>query len=161
MPDAGVPLEDGRTAADVEVALRAARTFSAITAESMAQAGDSVTLPQLRVLTLASGAGALNNRQVAAALGVHISNASRICDRLVQVGLLSRRDAPGDRRQVQLTITEAGTRLLDAVTGHRRTVLLQVLDRMTDAQRSAVTDALAAFTAAAEDVLQAPHDHLP
>ena len=155
------PDDHGTTDADVEVALRAARTFAAITAESIAQAGHSVTLPQLRVLTLASSAGALNNRQVAHALGVHISNASRICDRLVQVGLLSRRDAPEDRRQVQLTITEQGTRLLAAVTDHRRTVLLQVLGRLPDAERRAVTVALSAFTAAGEDVLQAPHDHLP
>ena len=146
---------------DVEVALRAARSFSAITAESIAQSGDSVTLPQLRVLTLAAGTTALNNRQVALTLGVHISNASRICDRLVQVGLLSRRDSPADRRQVQLTITEQGTRLLAAVTDHRRLVLSQVLDQLPTERRTALAEALSDFTFAAERVLSTPYAPLP
>src|SRR3954451_6315220 len=127
---------------EVAAVMRAARVFSAVTAESIAQAGDSVTLPQLRVLTLATSVGSLNNSQVATALGVHISNASRICERLVQAGLLSRRDSPSDRRQVELTITERGSGLIRAVTRHRESVFAQVLDQLPHDQRSTVTRAL-------------------
>lgn len=157
------PTGSSRPAVDqeAEVVVRAARVFAAVTAESLAQAGDSVTLPQLRVLTLASGVRALSNSQVAAALGVHISNASRICDRLVQAGLLSRRDSPTDRRQVELTITERGAQMIDAVTGHRRSVFVRVLDQLSDVQRSALGQALDDFTAAAEEVLETPHAYLP
>ena len=148
-------------APEVDVVMRAARVFSAVTAESIAQAGDSVTLPQLRVLTLATSVGSLSNSQVATALGVHISNASRICERLVQAGFLSRRDSPSDRRQVELTITERGSALITAVTRHRESVFAQVLDQLPQDQRSAVTQALASFAAAAEPVLRNPHAYLP
>ena len=72
-----------------------------------------------RVLVLASQPGRLNATGVAEALGVHLSSASRICDRLVQAGLLDRRDLPQDRRHVELTLTPAGERLLASVNDHR------------------------------------------
>lgn len=145
----------------VDVVLAAARVFSAVTAESMAQAGESVTLPQLRVLTLAATRGTLSNSQVATALGVHISNASRLCERLVQAGLLARRDSPSDRRLVQLTITSSGSRLLETVTDHRRQVFGEVLGLLAAPQQEALRVALAHFTAAADQVLGASPASLP
>lgn len=162
--DATEPETHGSAAAErdpVEVVVGAARVFSAVTAESIAQAGDSVTLPQLRVLTLTATRGALSNGEIAAALGVHISNASRLCERLVQAGLLARRDSPSDRRQVQLTITERGTQLLETVTDHRRAVFTEVLDLLPASQQAALSDALADFTRAADQVLRAPRAYLP
>jgi DNA-binding MarR family transcriptional regulator len=53
---------------------------------------------------------------VAGALDVNPSNASRTCDRLMKAGLLDRRESPDDRRNVTLTLTEAGTWLVDKVT---------------------------------------------
>lgn len=164
VPEADVHLTDVERAKvdhEVEVVVRAARAFSAVTAESIAQTGDSITLPQLRVLTLASMVGSLSNIQVATALGVHISNASRICERLVQAGLLSRRDSPRDRRQVELTITGRGAQVISTVTNHRRSVFLQVLDQLSDSQRLALGQALTDFTGAAEQVLQSSYAYLP
>lgn len=152
---------ESKRADGVEIVVRAARVFSAVTAESIAQAGDNVTLPQLRVLTLASLAGSLNNRQVAEALDVHISNASRICERLVQAGLLARRDAPSDRRQVELTLTKAGERLVDVVTSHRRAVFLRILSKLSDDQRSTLSQALTDFSAAADQQLETSHAYFP
>jgi hypothetical protein len=45
--------------------LSAARIFGAITAESIARVGEGITLPQLRVLVLASQPGQLNATGVA------------------------------------------------------------------------------------------------
>jgi DNA-binding MarR family transcriptional regulator len=146
---------------EVETVVDAARVFSAVTAESIAQAGDGVTLPQLRVLTLASTAGSLNNSQVADALGVHISNASRICERLVQAGLLSRRDSPSDRRQVELTLTIEGRRVLDVVTNHRRGLFRRVLVHLSEEQRSNLGQALEDFTESADRQLETPHGYIP
>lgn len=163
-PDAAEHPGGGAAAATrspVEVVVGAARVFSAVTAESIAQAGDNVTLPQLRVLTLAATRGAQSNSEIAASLGVHISNASRLCERLVQAGLLARRDSPSDRRQVQLTITERGTRLLEAVTDHRRAVFTEVLALLPVPQQAALSEALADFTHAADQVLRAPRAYLP
>jgi len=129
----------------VETVVRAARVFSAVTAESIAQAGAGITLPQLRVLVLASTSSELNNNAVAEALDVHISNASRICERLVQAGLLRRRHAPSDRRQVQLDLTPEGTRLVSAVADHRRTIFSQTLSAMDDDGQTRLVAALEAF----------------
>ena len=129
----------------------AARIFGAITAESIARVGEGVTLPQLRVLVLASQPGQLNASGVAQALDVHLSSASRICDRLVQAGLLDRRALPQDRRHVDLTLTPAGERLLTSVNDHRREVFTRILRRMDPAEREALAQALSGFVAAAEE----------
>jgi DNA-binding MarR family transcriptional regulator len=135
----------------VETLLSAARIFGAITAESIAQVGEGVTLPQLRVLVLASQPGHLNATGVAEALDVHLSSASRICDRLVQAGLLARRDLPRDRRHVELTLTPAGERLLETLNEHRRDVFSRILRRMDAAERDALSQALSGFVTAAKE----------
>ena len=140
----------GSAAQHVETLLGASRIFGAITAESIAQVGEGVTLPQLRVLVLASQPGHLNATGVAEALDVHLSSASRICDRLVQAELLDRRDLPRDRRNVELTLTPAGERLLETLNEHRREVFARILRRMDAAERDALTEALNRFIAAAD-----------
>jgi len=139
------------TARHVETLLNAARIFAAITAESIAQVGEGVTAPQLRVLVLASQPGHLNATGVAEALDVHLSSASRICDRLVQAGLLNRRDLPRDRRHVELTLTPAGERLLETLNEHRREVFARLLRRIDAADRDTLTQALNRFIAAADE----------
>lgn len=134
----------------LDAVVRAARVFAAITAESIAQAGEQVTLPQLRVLILVSTSGVLSNSAVARTLDIHISNASRLCDRLVQAGLLRRRDDPTNRRQVELTLTEAGTQLVAAVTEHRQSVFRGILSMMTAQDQVALDVALTAFAEAGE-----------
>jgi DNA-binding MarR family transcriptional regulator len=141
----------GSAAQQIETLLNAAPIFTAITAESIARVGEGVTLPQLRVLVLASQPGHLNATGVAQALDVHLSSASRICDRLVQAGLLNRRDLPEDRRHVELTLSPAGERLLASVNDHRREVFTRILRRMDPAQREALAQALSGFVEAAEE----------
>jgi len=141
----------GSAAQQIETLLNAAPIFTAITAESIARVGEGVTLPQLRVLVLASQLGHLNATGVAQALDVHLSSASRICDRLVQAGLLNRRDLPEDRRHVELTLSPAGERLLASVNDHRREVFTRILRRMDPAQREALARALSGFVEAAEE----------
>jgi DNA-binding MarR family transcriptional regulator len=138
--------------------MRAARVFVAVVAASVAQVEDTVTLPQLRVLVIAHGEGPLTVGSVAQALGVHASNASRLCDRLVSVGFLDRTGNPVDRRQVQLTLTPAGRALVDRVMGHRRTAIDAVLLGMAPEERDTLARALQSFSEAAE---RAPVDRSP
>ena len=148
------PRRRGSGAQQMETLLNAARIFTAITAESLAQVGEGVTVPQLRVLVLASQPGHLNATAVAAALDVHLSSASRTCDRLVQAGLLDRRDLPEDRRHLELTLAPAGQRLLASVNDHRRDVFTRILRRMAAADRAALAQALSEFVAAASEYNQ-------
>lgn len=134
--------------------MRAARNFAGVIAGSVAQA-DEVTLPQLRVLVLASRrqaskGRALSNTDVAAALHVHLSNGTRICDRLVAAGLLHRQESKADRRRVELTLTAKGDELVASVMDHRRAALVAILEQLPPETHAALTSALDLFSAAAE-----------
>ena len=131
--------------------ITAARVFAGITAESLAQADAVISLPQLRVLVLASRSASLNATEVAAALHVHLSTSSRLCDRLVQAGLLDRRDRPEDRRQLQLQLTHEGQNLLNKITEHRRKVFTRILRRLDPADSAALAQSLGSFIEAAHE----------
>lgn len=77
------------------------------------------------------------------------SNASRSSDRLLRAGLLDRRESPVDRRNVSLTLTPAGWRLVEKVTKHCRRAIERVLRKMPPSQRDTLAAALATFASAA------------
>ena len=134
---------------DLDAVMRASRVIAGIVAESVAQAGDAITMPQLRALVLVATRSDVNASAVAAALDVHPSNATRLLDRLVQAGLLDRRDAAIDRRNVELSLTTEGVNLLDSVMEHRRQAFERILSRMRPAERRRLGTALQAFADAA------------
>ncbi len=136
----------------VDAVLRAARVWVAVVARSVAEVGESVTLSQLRVLVTISTRGPVNLGAVARELGVHPSNATRVCDRLVAAGLLRRDEDPSDRRHLALTLTPKGRRLVDQMMRHRRAAVADVVARMPETQRRRLASALDAFASAAGDV---------
>jgi DNA-binding MarR family transcriptional regulator len=75
--------------------------------------GEQLTFSQLKLLKLVDRTEAYNISQVADFLGVSNAAASKAVDRLVRRGLLVRSEAEGDRRAVELSLTEAGQRILD------------------------------------------------
>lgn len=137
------------TTAQVESVMRASRGLVGISAASIIEVEDVVTMPQLRVLMMVHTRGPLHLAAVATALGVTPSNASRICDRLVNAGLLDRRESPEDRRHVSLTLTTAGHTVVDTVIDHRRSAIRAVLRDMTADDRDRLVESLDAFSAAA------------
>jgi DNA-binding MarR family transcriptional regulator len=145
------PGPDSADVDDVETMLSAARVFAAITAESLAQAEEDVTLPQLRVLVLTSLGGTVTPTHVAEALDVHLSSASRICERLVQAGYLDRHASPGDRRQVELALTASAQHLLAKVVSHRRQVFRRLLAGVGTEERRQLVEAMATLVEAAEE----------
>jgi DNA-binding MarR family transcriptional regulator len=138
---------------DVEATMLAARALVGISAQSLAEVDDAVTPPQLRVLVMIASRGPLNLGAVARGLGVHPSNATRACDRLVAAGLLDRRDDPADRRNLYLQLTEPGRTLVDEVMDRRRHAIAAVLDRMPALQRTALVPVLVTFAAAAGEMV--------
>lgn len=139
----------------VDAVVRASRALVGIAAASMAGIDDVVTVPQFRVLVMIDTRGPMNLAAVAAELDVNPSNASRTCDRLIKAGLLDRRASEVDRRNIALTLTPAGRRLVDKVTRRRRAAIARVLRKMDAADRAALADALTAFGEAAGE----PVDH--
>lgn len=106
-------------------------------------------MPQLRVLVIIDAKGPLNLAAVAAGLGVNPSNASRICDRLIRAGLLDRQDAPDDRRNITLSLTDAGSRLVNNVIERRRSAIIEVLRDMDPGDREVLAKALDRFATTA------------
>lgn len=137
----------------VDAVMAAARVLVAVIAASVAQVEREVSLPELRVLVLASTRGSLTCAEVGAELGVHASNATRRVDRLVDAGLLHRRPSPSDRRYVEVTLTERGADLVNRVMTHRRRAVEQVLAAVAPRRRASIAPALAAFAAAGGEVV--------
>jgi DNA-binding MarR family transcriptional regulator len=137
---------------EVEATLLAMRVLVAVSARSLTGVEDTVTLPQFRVLVMVASSGPLNLGAVARGLGVHPSNATRACDRLVNAGLLDRRDDPADRRNLLLDLTAEGRKLVARVHGHRAAAVEEILDRMPPLQRVALVPVLRSFAEAAGEV---------
>lgn len=136
----------------VDAVMLAARVLVAITAQSVAALAEQVTLPQLRVLVMVVSGGPLNLNAVARGLGVHPSNATRACDRLVAAGLLRRSEDAADRRNLVLELTADGHQLVQMVTRHRRSAIEDILGRMSERHRRELMPVLQAFTQAAGEI---------
>ena len=75
---------------------------------------------------------------LASALGVDRSTATRMCDRLVRKHLVTRRRAREDRRTVRVSLTGAGGELVAEVSRRRRVEIAGIVQRMPAADRDAV-----------------------
>ena len=143
-----------KTGRQVESVMDASRVLVAMIAQSIATTDPGLTLPQMRVLTIVSRQGPLNLNAVAQSLGVHPSNATRTCNRLVEAGLLDRRDNPEDRRNIVLTLTPQGRDLWEGVMDHRRRSIEGVVRRLTPKEREQLADGLTAFARVAEKTFE-------
>jgi DNA-binding MarR family transcriptional regulator len=139
--------DDPRLQADA--VMRAARVLVGVVARSVAEVEHLVSLPQLRVLVLVASRGQLNLGQVAEALGVHPSNATRTVDRLVVAGLLGRAEDPDDRRYLVLELTDAGHDVVQRVMEYRRAAILSVMENMSASRRRTLAGALESVAEAA------------
>jgi DNA-binding MarR family transcriptional regulator len=133
---------------ELDLILNASRALVAVAARALSPVNDMISLPQWRVLVIVVESGTVSLSQVAASLGVHASTATRICDRLVSAGLVTRRDDPADRRYLALKATAKGRRLVERVTVARRRELEQILSRLDTSQRERLVQAFADFAAA-------------
>ncbi|WP_327368404.1 MarR family winged helix-turn-helix transcriptional regulator [Streptomyces sp. NBC_01217] len=128
--------------------LTASRLLVALSARSLAAVEDRVTLPQFRLLVVLSTHGNAKLVTLAERLGVNPSTAMRMLDRLIVGGLAEREVNPANRRETVLRVTPEGHRLVEDVTAGRRREIAAIVERLAPEQRSALIDALTAFTAA-------------
>ena len=135
----------GTTAGDDEVAdaiIRASRTLFGIAVCSLTASSEKVTLPQYRALvTLAYGRGR-RLADLASSLGVSPSTATRMCDRLVRKGLISRTRDEIDRREVNLEVTPGGHKIVEGVIERRRADVRDLLKRLPQDTRNQLVEAL-------------------
>jgi DNA-binding MarR family transcriptional regulator len=133
----------------VDVVLEASRALVAVAARSLVNVAEDVTLPQYRVLVELAVRGPQRVADLAGVLGVDPSTGTRMCDRLVRKGLVSRRRAHADRRAVRVSLAPAGRDLLLGVSERRRAELADILTRLPGDARAPMLDGLRAFARAA------------
>lgn len=133
----------------MDALLTASRALVAVAARSLAGTED-VTLPQFRALVLLSLRSRTTVSDLAEALGVHPSTATRLCDRLVRKQLIRRAEARDDRRAIELHLTAQGHRLLEGVTARRRQDLAAIASRLSRQQLAELVAALSTFSTACD-----------
>jgi len=135
----------------VTALLTASRVLVGISARSLADVEETVTLAQFRTLVVVAAHGRTTLVRLAARLGVNASTAQRSVDRLVAAGLLDRRENPQDRRELVIDLTGAGADLVRRVTDRRRGAIGEIVGAIPAARHGDLVAALEAFAHAADE----------
>ena len=146
---------DDATDEVLSAVLTASRVLVAVSVRSLAEVEDRLTVTQFRALVVLSGDEDTNLNRLAEALGVSPSTALRTLDRLVAAGLAARRANHDNRREVVLSVTEEGNRVVRDVTASRRRDIGDILGRMPSQRRAELVSAFRAFAVAAHEPLTA------
>ena len=133
----------------VNTILVASRVLVAISARSLGEVESAVTLTQLRTLVVLDMHDGINLNGLAELLDVNASTAMRMIDRLLVAELVTRRDNPENRREVVLSLTAAGRRIVRKVTTRRRQEIKRIVEQMPATHRAGLVRALRAFSEAA------------
>jgi DNA-binding MarR family transcriptional regulator len=142
--------EEGESQDDlIDAVLLASRAVVAIAARSLSAAPAHITLPQYRVLVMLATRGPQFPSVLASELRLAPSSVTRLCDRLAAKGLILRAEAPDSRRQVVVTISAAGRRVVDTVTAVRRCEIGRLVTAVPAARRLQTIEALNDLSAAA------------
>ncbi|MDX3106108.1 MarR family winged helix-turn-helix transcriptional regulator [Nonomuraea angiospora] len=119
------------------------------TLDAMAALG-SLSVTRLRVLLAVDRHGPMNLSSLAERLGMSLSAAGRVVDRLAEAGLLSREPAPHSRREIRIQVTPEGCEVLERLRAVRRRRIGQALDRLEPADRATLFRMLLQLTNAAD-----------
>ena len=112
----------------------------------------SLSIIQLHVLTILEGEGPVSMSRLAESLDVSVASATGIVDRMEQRGLVERRHDAKDRRVVLVHPTRAGEAVFTELAHHRRTMLREVLSRLTNEELKACLIGMRAMARARAEV---------
>ncbi len=116
---------------------------SALPEETSSLLDYDLTLQQVRVFAFVFASQQTPINKVADALDIRPNVATGIIQRLVDRGLIERREDPGDRRVRLLTVTEQGRALLNELGGIVLAKERELLERLSDQQLQQFRDILA------------------
>jgi DNA-binding MarR family transcriptional regulator len=143
-----------RTSGD-DVLLAVLRLAMGISVRAADEVGD-ISPVQLRALTVLRETAGANLVQLAQGMGVTVSTASRLVDRLVAAGLAERGPAPQTRREIRLSLTRAGKATLARYDRLRLDGLRRCLDHLPVDQHEPLVTALRGLVDALPVVLESP-----
>jgi DNA-binding MarR family transcriptional regulator len=135
-----------------EAIILAGRAMAGVAARTVAESTDDLTLPQHRTLVVLAEQGPRHLADLAQALGVSPSTATRMCDRLVRKRLITRTRDEVDRREVDLALTSTGKSVVDDVAHRRKTELRKLVGDVPKEERDRLIEALRSVAEAAGEV---------
>jgi DNA-binding MarR family transcriptional regulator len=146
--------EREKLVAEVDHLLHCVRRMTRREPPTLSEIEQRLTMGQYRVLRILARAGepmtvgALRER-----LGVGGPSVSRMVDRLVNEGMVERRDDPADRRRALVELTPAAEAALQEIRGghEQRGLLRQKLAQLDDATLRKFQEALQALVVLGED----------
>jgi DNA-binding MarR family transcriptional regulator len=150
------PLADDQVDAVTDALLAASRVLVAVSARSIAAVDESISLPQFRLLVLLVDAGRQKITELADALGVNPSTATRAVDRLSEAGLVDRQTNPRSRREALVSLTTTGRRVAEEVMRLRRAEIAGIVAKMPRSHQRGLVRALAAFSEAGGETVTSP-----
>ena len=138
------PTREGAAEATVEAILTEVGAWvGELRCASMARLVQSqVSMSQLHVLWLLQHQGAMTMSRIAELLGVSLSNATGIIDRMEANGLIERVRIPDDRRVVLVQPAAAGRKALSETESTKRESMRAVMRRLSATERPVVLDAI-------------------
>jgi len=142
--------EAGAEFAEQVNALQAAtRVLAGVALRSLDVLDGVITLPQFRMLAVLAELGRTRSSRVARALALDASTVTRLADRLVTAGHVTRGSDPRHRSVVTLELTPSGERLVSAVSQWRQRELSRIVAGLLPATRAQLTSVLGQLVASA------------
>ena len=130
----------------LDAVVAASRVLVSISTRSLDATSHDVTLPQCRALATLGQLGPQSLVGFAAALDVNPSTATRMCERLIEKGLVRRESV---ERGVSLQLTVAGVKLVREITEARRRELEKIVVKLPKSARHELVRCMEAFREAA------------
>lgn len=143
-----------------DAVLTASRLLVAVSARSLNEVEDSLTLPQFRALVVLASRGPLRLTHLAEHLAVNPSTAMRMAERLAAAGMIDRSPNPENRRESIATLTDAGRQVVEQVTNRRREEITAIVERMPAEHLDRLVEALESFSEAGGEP-SAGYDRIP
>ncbi len=122
--------------------------YDVITTRTLSDAGSDITVSQMEALKYLQRHGSCSAAQLADGLHMSPPAVTKLVDRLLRKGMVTRRENPDDRRSVEISLTDSGRLTVERIRARRSQVFELILDRMTHEEREMLERGLRAFLAA-------------
>ena len=119
-----------------------------------------ISMAQLNIMYTLQRNGEMTMSRLADVLGVSLSSATGLVDRIEERGYIERTRVPEDRRVVLVDVTEAGTRMLQENDALSDELMRDVLARLDPAELPVIARAVGEVRAALEATAAQPARNL-
>jgi len=118
-----------------------------------------LSMPQFSIMMQLYYRGACGMSEISERFSVTPAAASQLVDKLVQSGFIVREEDPNDRRAKMLNLTDKGRETIRQGMEERYRWVDALTERLSEAERLQVSEALDIMTRAADGLEGEPHRH--